>query len=193
PCSANSRTAVSTTRRRVCSPRWAGSAGRTVASGSPAGVVITALTVSAAQRRGRAHHAPGQRAQPGTGEAYRQRPVPVQRPQADQPGGVAPVHSSGVGDHGHVAEQVKPWVPGRPRVHEVERYQLGAPGQPTLCGPAQWAPPVVQDREPAGSHPSRAGDPAADILRDEVHLLGTRAAELAEVTNVAELEFFAGI
>ena len=38
-----------------------------------------------------------------------------------------------------------------------------------------------------------AGDPAADILRDEVHLLGTRAAELAEVTNVAELEFFAGI
>lgn len=39
----------------------------------------------------------------------------------------------------------------------------------------------------------RAGDAAATILTDEIHLVGTRAAELAEVTSVKELEFFAGV
>jgi uncharacterized protein len=39
----------------------------------------------------------------------------------------------------------------------------------------------------------RAGDDPASILADEVHVLGTRAAELAEVTSVKELEFFGRI
>ncbi|GIH15914.1 alpha/beta hydrolase family protein [Rugosimonospora africana] len=39
----------------------------------------------------------------------------------------------------------------------------------------------------------RAGDDPADVLAGEVHLLGTRAAELAEVTNVKDLAFFARI
>jgi pimeloyl-ACP methyl ester carboxylesterase len=39
----------------------------------------------------------------------------------------------------------------------------------------------------------RAGDDPADILASEIHLLGTRTAELAEVTSVKELEFFAKI
>jgi hypothetical protein len=39
----------------------------------------------------------------------------------------------------------------------------------------------------------RAGDIAADILIDEIHMLGTNVAELAEVTSVKDLEFFARI
>jgi pimeloyl-ACP methyl ester carboxylesterase len=39
----------------------------------------------------------------------------------------------------------------------------------------------------------RAGDDPADVLAAEVHLLGTRAAELAEVSSVKELAFFGRI
>jgi alpha-beta hydrolase superfamily lysophospholipase len=39
----------------------------------------------------------------------------------------------------------------------------------------------------------RAGDDPADVLAGEIHVLGTRVAELAEVTNVKDLEFFARI
>ena len=39
----------------------------------------------------------------------------------------------------------------------------------------------------------RAGDEPVDILTGEIHMLGTRAAELAEITSVKDLEFFGRI
>jgi uncharacterized protein len=39
----------------------------------------------------------------------------------------------------------------------------------------------------------RAGDEPAEILRAEIHLLGTRTAELAEISSVSELAFFGRI
>ena len=76
-------------------------------------------------------------------------------------------------------------------VAESEEYQIGAEGAAEGFTPEEIADALALYRRVLDR--LRAGDPAATILTDEIHLVGTRAAELAEVTSVKELEFFAGV
>ena len=76
-------------------------------------------------------------------------------------------------------------------VAECEEYQIRAEGEQEGYPPAEIAEALALHRRVLGR--LRAGDNPADILTGEIHLLGTRAAELAEITSVTELEFFARI
>ena len=76
-------------------------------------------------------------------------------------------------------------------VAESEEYQIEAEGAAEGYTAQEIADALALYRRVLGR--LRAGHAAAAILTDEIHLLGTRAAELAEITSVRELEFFAGI
>jgi pimeloyl-ACP methyl ester carboxylesterase len=76
-------------------------------------------------------------------------------------------------------------------VAESEEYQIEAEGTQGGYLPEEIADALALYRRVLTR--LRAGDNAADILVDEIHLVGSRAAELAEVTNVKELEFFGRI
>jgi alpha-beta hydrolase superfamily lysophospholipase len=76
-------------------------------------------------------------------------------------------------------------------VAECEEYQVTAEGVHEGYTPEEIADALALYRRVLAR--LRAGDDPADILAGEVHMLGTRAAELAEVTNVKDLEFFGRI
>ena len=73
-------------------------------------------------------------------------------------------------------------------VAECEEYQVTAEGVHEGYTAEEIADALALYRRVLAR--LRAGDDPADILIGEVHMLGTRAAELAEVTNVKDLEFF---
>lgn len=76
-------------------------------------------------------------------------------------------------------------------VAECEEYQVTAEGVHEGYTAEEIADALALYRRVLAR--MRAGDDPADILTGEIHMLGTRAAELAEVTNVKDLEFFARI
>jgi uncharacterized protein len=76
-------------------------------------------------------------------------------------------------------------------VAETEEYQVEAEGAHEGYTEREIADALALYRRVLTR--LRAGVPAADVMIEEIHLLGTRAAELAEVTNVKDLEFFARI
>ena len=76
-------------------------------------------------------------------------------------------------------------------VAECEEYQVQAEGAHDGYTPDEIAQALDLYRRTLAR--LRAGDDPADVLAAEVHLLGTRVAALAEVTNVKDLEFFARI
>jgi len=80
--------------------------------------------------------------------------------------------------------------PGMP-VAVSEEYQIEAEGAAQGYTPKEIADALALYRRVLGR--LRAGHAATAILTDEIHMLGTRAAELAEITSVRELEFFAGV
>lgn len=80
--------------------------------------------------------------------------------------------------------------PGVP-VAVSEEYQIEAEGAAHGYRPEEIADALALYRRVLTR--LRAGHPATAILTDEIHWLGTRAAELAEITSVRELEFFGGI
>jgi uncharacterized protein len=76
-------------------------------------------------------------------------------------------------------------------VAESEEYQVEAEGEREGYPPEEIAEALALYRRVLAR--LRAGDEPADILAGEIHLLGSRVAELAEVTSVKELEFFGRI
>jgi dipeptidyl aminopeptidase/acylaminoacyl peptidase len=76
-------------------------------------------------------------------------------------------------------------------VAECEEYQVTAEGVHDGYTPEEIADALALYRRVLAR--LRSNDDPADVLAGEVHMLGTRAAELAEVTNVKDLEFFARI
>jgi pimeloyl-ACP methyl ester carboxylesterase len=76
-------------------------------------------------------------------------------------------------------------------VAESEEYQIRAEGTHDGYRPEEIAEALALFRRVLER--LRAGDDPAAILAGEVDLLGTRAAELAEITSVRELAFFARI
>jgi len=76
-------------------------------------------------------------------------------------------------------------------VAESDEYQIRAEGAQEGYTPEEIAQALAMFHRVLNR--LRTGDDAAEILGAEVHRLGTRVAELAEVGNVNELEFFARI
>ncbi|MGC9671070.1 alpha/beta hydrolase family protein [Planosporangium sp. 12N6] len=76
-------------------------------------------------------------------------------------------------------------------VAESEEYQIGAEGVREGYTAQEIADALALYRRVIAR--LRTGDTAREVLVDEIDVLGSRAAELAEITSVKELEFFAGI
>src|SRR6266545_4506291 len=218
PCSRNSRTAVSTIRRLVCSPAGMASGARPGArTGSGiewpgVAAVVTCSTVAAGP--GLAPYPgsggddlPRQRAQPGPGEADRRRPVPGQRPQAHQPGGIAVVHRPRVGHDGDLAFGLRVVQPRKARPglreagrQEIQAYELASPGEPAPGGSAQRALVVVEHgQQPdlrlghrggaGGPGTGRAGTGAAGTGRAGPAAAGT-GAEVSSSTRPSLIDRF---
>jgi pimeloyl-ACP methyl ester carboxylesterase len=76
-------------------------------------------------------------------------------------------------------------------VADCEEYQVGAEGEHEGYSPNEIEEAMRLYRRVL--HRLRAGDSAEKVISDETPLLGTRVAELAEISSVTELEFFARI
>jgi dipeptidyl aminopeptidase/acylaminoacyl peptidase len=104
-----------------------------------------------------------------------------------QGGWVAPLAAAGSDTVKAVVNMSGPGV----TVAASEEYQIHAEGSRDGFTAEEIAQALALHRRVLGR--LRAGDDPADILGGEIHLLGTRVAELAEVTSVEELEFFGRI